>query len=353
MFSVSRFYRPFDKVLSVCSLRYSITSQAIADRHDTAWCKLNGLLRLEVSLERFDNQSDNVKGALILMLAAFGFAIMVAMIKLAGTRLPVTQILFVRQLGMTIILIPYLVKAFPNSLKTTRPFLQFARIFLALIAMLCGFTAVINMQMADATAIGFAKSFFVTIFAVIFLKESVGVYRWGAVAVGFIGVLVMLRPGTQGFTIYGLMAITGACSAGLVMVVIRLLSRTEKISAILAYQAIGVGLIMAIPAYLQWVPPTPKEWALLAGMGVVSYFAQKANVLAYSYGEASMLASLDYVRLIYATFFGWLLFSEIPGKSTWVGAGIIVLASIYTVHRETKRKQRLASDPDGRAYPSN
>ena len=299
---------------------------------------------------RFNKQSDNVKGALILMLAAFGFSLMVAMIKVAGERLPVTQILFIRQLGMAIMLAPVLIKTFPGSLKSGQRHLQFLRIFLALNAMLFGFTAVINMPMADATAIAFAKSFFVTIFAVLFLKETVGLYRWSAVAVGFLGVLVMLRPGAEGYSIYGLMAVGGAACAGMVMVIIRKLSRTDPPSTILAYQAIGVGLIMAVPAYIQWIPPTSTEWALLAAIGFVSYFAQKANIYAYSYGEASMLASLDYVRLIYATLFGWILFSELPSISTWVGAAIIVLASIYTVHRESKRKQKLANGPNGRWF---
>ena len=284
------------------------------------------------------------------MMAACGFALMVALIKLTGERLPVTQILFIRQLGMTLILAPVLIKSFPASLKSAHIHLQFARIALALIAMLCGFTAVINMQLADATAIAFAKSFFVTIFAVLILKETVGLYRWSAVAVGFVGVLIMVRPGTEGFSIYGLMAIVGAASAGLVMVIIRILSRTDPPSTILAYQAIGVGLIMAIPAYIQWIPPTAEEWGLLAAIGFVSYFAQKANIYAFSYGEASLLASLDYVRLIYATVFGWLLFSELPSRSTWVGAAIIILASIFTVHREARRKQQYASGPNGRGF---
>lgn len=304
-------------------------------------------------MERFDRQSDNVKGALILMLAALGFSMMVAMIKLTGSRLPVTQILFVRQVGMTLMLGPVLFKSFPGAFNTTQLPLQFARIMLALIAMTCGFTAVIHMPLAEATAIAFAKSFFVTIFAVFILKEVVGLYRWGAVVVGFIGVMVMLRPGADGFSVYGLMALIGAASAGLVMVIIRLLSRTDAPSTILAFQAIGVGLIMAIPAFIQWVPPTPVEWALLAGIGVVSYYAQKANIYAFSYGEASLLASLDYVRLIYATLFGWLLFSELPGMSTWVGAAIIVSASIYTVHRESQRMQGLSSGPSGRGFSSH
>lgn len=304
-------------------------------------------------MERFDNLSDNLKGAVILMLAALGFTLMVALIKLAGQRLPVTQILFMRQLGMVLMLGPVLFKSLPDAFNSGQLPLQFARILLALIAMTCGFTAVINMPLADATAIAFAKSFFVTIFAVIILGEVVGPYRWGAVVVGFVGVLVMVRPGAEGFSIHGLMALIGAASAGMVMVIIRLLSRTDAPKTILAFQAVGVGLVMAIPAYIQWIPPTPTEWLLLAAIGFVSYFAQKANIYAFSYGEASPLASLDYVRLIYATFFGWWLFSELPGVSTWVGAGIIVSASIYTVHRESRRRQVLSSVPNGRDFSSH
>jgi len=284
------------------------------------------------------------------MLAAFGFSLMVALIKLAGERLPVTQILFVRQAGMMIMLLPAFYQHFPDVLRTQRLGLQLLRVMCALIAMVFGFTAVINMQLADAIALGFAKSFFVTIFAVMLLKETVGLHRWSAVAVGFVGVLIMLQPGTDSFSIYGLYAIIGAASAGFVMVIIRLLSRTESGDTILAYQAVGVGIVMAVPAFMQWVSPTPMEWLILALIGVVSYFAQKANIYAFTYGEASLLASLDYVRLIYATVLGWLMFAQLPGKWTWIGAGIIVLASIYTVHREAKRQQTLARAPDGRGF---
>lgn len=282
------------------------------------------------------------------MLAAFGFATMVAMIKLIGKDLPVSQILFVRQLSMSIMLLPFFFTNFPGALKTGSLSLQFVRIALALVAMMAGFTAVINMPLADATAIAFAKSFFVTVFAVLLLKEQVGIYRWSAVFLGFIGVMVMVRPGTDGFSIYGAMAIVGAASAGMVMVIIRKLTRVDSPSTILAYQAVGVGIVMAVPAYIQWIPPTPTQWALLAAIGIVSYFAQKANILAFSYGEASLLASLDYVRLLYATLFGWFLFNEMPSASTWVGAGIIIMAAVYTVYRERRQKQRLASDPIGR-----
>jgi len=283
-----------------------------------------------------------------LVVAAFGFSVMVVLIKMAGERIPVSQILLVRQWIMVAILVPAFIRDFPSLLVTQRPGLQLLRVTLALVAMTGGFTAVVNLPLADVTALGFAKSFFVTIFAVIVLKETVGIHRWSAVVIGFVGVLFMAQPGTASFSIYGAMALLGAAAAGCVMVVIRLLSRTESTNTILVYQALGVGVVMILPAWFQWVSPTPYEWLLLVSIGFVSFFAQKANILAYRFGEASVLASLDYVRLLYATAFGAWIFQQWPAKETLAGACIIVLASLYTVHREAQRKQVLASSAEGR-----
>lgn len=270
---------------------------------------------------------------------------MVTLIKVTGERLHVTQILLVRQIGMIAILMPRILSTWPNTFKTQRLGLQGVRIAFALSAMLCGFTAVIHLPLADATTIGFAKSFFVTIAAIILLDEHIGKHRWAALAIGFIGVLIMVRPGTEGFSIYGLLALIGAASAGIVMVVIRLLSRTEHPLTILTFQAVGVGIIMLIPGIYFWQAPTPQEWLLLAGIGGVSYFAQKANIYAYKWAEASLLAPLEYIRLLYAAIFSFLVFNVLPSQNTWIGAVIIIAAALYTYHREQKRKQDIDKPP--------
>lgn len=303
------------------------------------------LQTLQYSFSRLPN---NVKGGIILMFAAAGFGLMIALIKLAGERLHVGQILLVRQLVMTVVVAPVILKDFPGSLKTNVPVLQVLRIVLALIAMGFGFTAAIHMPLADATAIGFAKSFFVTICAIFFLKEIIGWRRWMAVIVGFLGVLVVLRPGLEGFTIYGLYALIGAAGAGAVMVVIRLLTRTEKTTSILTYQALGVGLAVLLPGIYYWQAPTAFEWGILIVMGLISYVAQILNINAYRYGEASVMASLDYVRLIYSVFFGYFLFNTLPDIWTWLGAMIIIGASIYTIHREGQNQQVILRTPEGR-----
>ena len=291
-----------------------------------------------MALNWFHRLPDNLKGIAYLMLASLVFSLMALMIKLLGQRLHLTQILLVRQIGMVIMVAPAILRNFPGSLRSARPGLQLLRVGCALVAMLCGFTAVIHMPLADATAIFFAKSFFVTILAVLFLAETVGVYRWSAVLIGFAGVLIMLQPGTDNFSIYGLASLTGAAGAAAVMILLRLLSRSDSADTILSYGALGVGLVMILPGIYFWQRPTASEWFLLAAVAVVSYFAQKCNIFAYKHGEASLLASLDYVRLLWATLFGYLIFDQFPGLPTWFGAVIVIVAAVFTIYRETRRK---------------
>ena len=286
---------------------------------------------------------DNLKGTLFLMLASVLLSLMALLIKLLGQHLHVTQILLLRQLGMMLMVLPAIMRNFPGSLRSTRPGLQILRMGFAIIAMLGGFTAIIHLPLADATAIFFAKSFFVTIFAVLFLGEFVGVYRWSAVALGFVGVLIMLQPGTANFSVYSLASLVGAAAAAAVMILLRILSRSETADTIMTWSALGIGIVMALPGIYYWQPPTVSEWGLLAALAVVSYFGQRCNIFAYKHGEASLLASLDYVRLLWATLFGFLVFGDFPGVPTWVGASIVVAAAVFTIYRETRRGRDLIS----------
>ncbi len=108
----------------------------------------------------------------------------------------------------------------------------------------------------------------------------------------------------------------------------------------MTWSALGVGLMMAIPGIYLWQTPTAYEWGLLAVLSVVSYFAQRCNIFAYKYGEASLLASLDYVRLLWATLFGFLVFGHIPGLPTWLGAAFVITAAVFTIYRESRYSRR-------------
>lgn len=293
----------------------------------------------------------NTIGALWILQAAFLFTIMTTLIKLVGGQMSIFQLLAVRQGVMVLVVAPQILRGLPSSLSTKRPDLQVARIVFATTAMLCGFTAVVELPLADVTALSFSKTFFLTIFAIIFLGETVGVHRWVATIVGFLGVLLMLKPGGGGFVDpYALLAIAGSASAGMVMIIVRKLTRTDAPVTILTYQAVFVGLLMAIPAYLTWQTPTVEQWILMVLIGIVSWAAQLSNIKAFRAGEATAIASLDYSRLIYATIIGIFVFNQWPGPETLFGAAVIIAASLYTVRREAIKGRELARAAEGRGY---
>lgn len=293
----------------------------------------------------------NTIGALWILQAAVLFTLMSMMIKLIGQDISIFQILLIRQATMAAIVAPKILRGLPGSLHTRRPDLQIARIALACTAMLCGFSAVIYLPLAEATALGFSKTFFVTIFAILFLSEKVGRHRWAATLIGFAGVIIMLRPGSGGLIDpYAGLAIAGAAAAGLVTIILRILTRTDLPSTILTYQAVGVGLIMVIPAVYAWKDPTLEQWGLLILIGIVSWAGQMSNIRAFRAGEPTAIASLDYTRLVYATVIGVVVFGNWPGIETYIGAAFIIGGSLYVIHREAALGRALARSADSRGY---
>ena len=278
---------------------------------------------------------------------------MIALIKQVGQTLHVTEILFFRQMVMLLIAAPAIARGFPGALITKRLSLQATRLFFAFFAMVLGFASVIHLPLAEATTLNFAKTFFVSILAIVFLGEVVGLRRWGAIIVGFAGVVIVAWPfGAEGdaqFNIYSLMAIIAAACVAVVMIALRKLSQIDKPITILSYQAIGIGLLMIPPTIWFWKTPTVDEIILLGAIGAISFVAQYCNIQAYKAAEASALAPLDYARLVFALLLGYLMFNEWPEPRVFIGAILIVGAAIYTLHRERIRGQQIASAKEAKA----
>jgi drug/metabolite transporter (DMT)-like permease len=288
-------------------------------------------------------EAGNLHGAAALVGSAFFVSLMAALIKVLGADLPITQIVFIRQCVLAAIVLPMILRGFPGVLATSRPGLQMLRNGLTLAAMLLGFTAVVRLPLAEATSIGFTRGFFITILAIAFLGEKVGLRRWLAIGAGFAGVAVTFTPGSAAFSVYGMMSLASAmCVAGS-NIAIREMAKTERASTVLAWQALGIAAATAIPACYFWQWPSFEQWLLLGLLGVISYAGQMLFILAMQWGEASFMAALDYVRLLFATAIGFAMFGAVPGANTWIGAAIIVAASLYTIHREAALRK-----PSGR-----
>lgn len=289
----------------------------------------------------------NMRGSL-LMIAAFAvFAVMMTLIKLAGGRVPLPQILIIRQLVMTLILGLMVGRALPRIMQTGRPGLQLLRGLFSLGAMLCGFTALIYLPMAEATALGFSQVLFVTLLAIVILGEVVDQRRWVAMAIGFIGVVIMLRPTGEAMNGYALLAILGALFGAGITISVRVLGHTERTETILFWQGAVVLIALGGPAIFFWTAPTPAEWALMIGIGVFGTAGQWFVTRAYQMGEASALAPLDFVRLLLATASGYLVFAEIPDLVTIIGAALVAGGTVYTMRRNAgTRRVAVVALPD-------
>lgn len=294
----------------------------------------------------------NLRGGIWVLIASFFFSIMVVLIKVAGQTMHVTEILLLRQITMLLLAAPVILRNFPDSLISARFDLQGIRITCAFLAMLLGFTSIIHLPLAEATTLTFAKTFFIGILAIIFLGEVVGIRRWGAMLVGFLGVIIIAWPQEGApLNIYTLMAVGSALAVACVMTLMRTIAQVDKPVTIISYQAIGVGVLMLPPAIWFWTTPTLMDLLLIVAIGIFSSIGQLCNIQAFKAGEASAIAPLDYARLVYALILGFVIFGEWPEPRVFIGAAIIIAAAIYTLHRErirgrkqeTERKVRMSA----------
>jgi drug/metabolite transporter (DMT)-like permease len=288
--------------------------------------------------ERWRGLTPNVRGSIWVALAVVMFSVMTMLIKLVGARLPVVEILFFRQIVMFGFIAPLLWRAGPAALRTERVGLHGFRVLAALFAMLAGFTALVHMPLADATAISFAKTLFVTVLATLVLHEVVGLRRWTATLVGFCGVLVVLQPSGAGIGHYALLALASAMAVAAVQISLRLLTRSESSLTIMAYQAIALTVLLAPAAAWWWVNPTPLEWLALLAIGFFATLGQWCNVTGFRTGEAAAVAPMDYTRILFATVIGIAVFHEVPTLATFVGTAIIIGATLYTLKRSAAQK---------------
>ena len=297
-------------------------------------------------IRRWNSLTGNVRGSILIIIGTFVGTLMVSCIKVLGQRIPVVEILFMRQVVLLLVIAPMMVRNFPGVFVSRHRKLHFIRVGVSSIAMITGFTAFVHLPLAEATTIGFARTLFTTVLAVLILHETVGLRRWSATALGFIGVVVVVQPGSDSFSLYALAAILSAFLVALLMIFLRTLSQVDKPITIMSYQAVFLTLILAAPALYFWVTPTWTELVLVIVAGTLMSVMQWLNIQAYKVGEAAAIAPMDYFRLFFATLIGIWFFSEIPTIWTFVGAGIILLSTAYTMHRNSIRKSAAPAAPE-------
>ncbi len=283
----------------------------------------------------------NIRGIVWLSIGAFLFSVTDVIVKQLGKKFDPTELaLFRYGIGM-IILAPVFIKMGVAELKTQRIGLHIVRMSLAMAAQLGIFITVINMPLADATAIYFSKPLFTTVVAVIFISEVVSGRRWMATIVGFIGVVIMIQPGANTINPIALIAVASALAFATANVLIRVLARTEPPNRILFYYHIGGIIVFTGPAIWFWTMPVGIEWVLLISIAVLTTLGMTCFVRAFSVGEANAVGPIEYIRLIYAALFGYFLFNEIPSIWTGLGAILIVASAIYIARDEAQKATKV------------
>ena len=300
---------------------------------------------------RFSELPANVQGAIWIAFAGLILVTMSSMVKALGASFDSFQILFFRCAVGTVFMLPLVLRYGFGTYATRRAGLHLGRTLAGIGAMACFFYALTHMELAEATAILFSRPLFTTIGAVVVLGELVRWRRATATVVGFIGILVILRPGADTFESAALVAVLGAMLAGGTAIIIKKLSRTEPTVVIVFWFTTGGTVLALIPAILVWRTPTAAEWGLLVLMGLLGLAGQAAMTRGFALGEVSAVVSFDYLRLIFAGLIGIVLFAEVPDIWSVTGAAIIIGSTLYIIRREIKlaaakgKEERTLAEP--------
>jgi drug/metabolite transporter (DMT)-like permease len=262
---------------------------------------------------------------------------------LSGT-LPSIEIAWIRFMVFALIMVPAMLPGSPlYALRTSRLGLQGLRGAALLGSSLFFISGLRFLPIAEASATSFISPLFVTALSIFFLSERVGVRRWLATAVGLIGVLIILRPGTSAFHLAAFFPVVSALAWAGTLVMTRMLSGKESTVTTMTYSSIvGLGILTALVP-LVWVAPSWHDILFGILIGVSSTAGQWIVVLAFRYADASVLAPFSYTQLLWVGILGFLIFGEVPDVWTVTGAAIIVASGLYTAHRERVRRSQLLS----------
>ena len=264
------------------------------------------------------------------------------MAKYLSATLPSIEIAWIRFLSFAVIMVPAMLPGSPlYALRSDRPGLQLMRGVALLASSLFFISGLRFLPIAEASATGFVAPLFVTALSIVFLRESVGVRRWIATAVGLIGVLIILRPGSSAFHPAAFFPIVSALAWACTLIMTRMMSGRERAITTMTYSSIaGVCVLSALVPFV-WVTPSWHDILFGVLIGVASTAGQWIVVLAFRYADASVLAPFSYSQLLWVSLLGFVIFGEVPDVWTVTGAVFIVASGLYTAHRERIRRSQL------------
>ncbi|MEC7099853.1 MAG: DMT family transporter [Pseudomonadota bacterium] len=274
-----------------------------------------------------------------------GFSLMDVIVKWS-VDYPVGQVLFFR--GFFGIIFYFFIiprERLHDFYKTKRPGLHSLRCIAGLIAIIAIFIALRKLPLATVVSISFAAPIFTTIFSIFLLSEKVGIYRWLAVLVGFIGILIITEPGISNLNIYYIFPIIFCLGLSYVAITLRQLSTTEPVWLISLFFSIAITFLSFLTLPFGWVMPSFNHFLILSLVGIFGGVSNLWLSQSYKYSEVSLVTPLKYLTLVFAIIFGYFIWDEIPTIKTLIGALLVIVSTLIIFRREIYKKKIITSRP--------
>lgn len=284
--------------------------------------------------------SPELRGILLMSLSTVGFAIMHTAIRYATFELSAFQIAFFRNFFGILIFMPIIFRNGLGFMKTERLGLHAFRGLLNIGAMLLYFNALAITEVAHVTALSFSSPVFASILAVIVLGERFRLRRWVAIALGFFGVVLIIRPGVIPLELGPMMVVCSALIWAMVLMIIKIMSRTESSLTIVAYMNLFLAIYSLGPAIWFWTWPSLEGWALMVLIAVAGTLSQLCVSQSLHETEPTVVMPFDFLKLIWAAVLGFWVFGEIPDTFIWIGGSVIFASSFYLAWRENQLRRQ-------------
>lgn len=280
-------------------------------------------------------------GPFYFLISVIFFSVMEILVKFLSSSYPIGELVFFRGFfGLLPIIFIMPKKKFFQNFKTKKIKLHIFRTITGCFALISIFFGLKYLPLADAISITFAAPIFATIFSIFFVKEIVGKKRWFAVLIGFLGILIILKPGTSLFSIYSIFPILFCVGFAASASLIRILSKTDKNYLISFYYTAGLTLVSLFLDPLSWKIPLFKDCLLLISIGIIGSLGNIIITEAYRKSEISLITPIKYLNLIFAIVFGYFLFNEVPEYSTLIGSVFIIVSTVIIFIRERKLNKK-------------
>ena len=292
--------------------------------------------RLPVLAKWLSQMPASLKGALWMVTSGASVACMIVLVRFVASELHPFEIAFWRNAFSLAFTLPWLMPLGRAAYRTRQFRWQVFRSVVMLGSMLCWFSAVAWMPVAEATALSFTMPLFTTVGAALFLGERVRLRRWIVTLIGFAGTMIILRPGLEALSLPAMLALASAALGAPAVLAVKRLSRTDSTATIVFYMGLLGTPLSAVPALFVWTGPSVATVGWLAAIGATSVLSYFAFVRSLTVADASAVMPFDFSRLIFVAVLGYALFSETPDLWTWVGGAIVFAAALYSARREAQ-----------------